>query len=41
MNYFTPDEWKPSELILHIIRTIAFSVPSSNMPENIKKLHLN
>jgi hypothetical protein len=39
MKYSTPTDYKPSELILHIIRTVAHNFPSNNMPENIKKLN--
>lgn len=38
MKYFTPEDCKPSELSLQIIRTIAHCYPSYTMSEEEKKL---
>lgn len=41
MNHFTSDDYKPSELTLHIIRTLARSMPSLTLNEEMRKLHFS
>ncbi len=41
MNYFTPNDYQPSELTLHILRTIARSFPCRNIPEEKRTLRFS
>jgi hypothetical protein len=41
MSYFTPNDYQPSEFTLHILRTIARSFPSKNIPEDARALHFS
>ncbi len=41
MNNFTPNECKPSELTLHIIRTIAYNMPTREALKANASLYVN
>jgi len=41
MKHFTPEDYKPSEITLHIVRQIAHSFPSNTMTEEEKHLCWN
>lgn len=41
MKHFTPEELKPSELTLHLLRTIAHNFPIANMTHEERSLSWN
>ncbi len=41
MDYFTPNDYQPSEFTLQILRTIARSFPGTNVPEGKRALYFS